>query len=598
MPDEPRGGSGGHPDNEPPTVPFQQLNMSSTPDELPASPTSSPAMREFISPGQVPSSQTLPTCRPAVFTPAAPVLTGESHGKRPLTSENNLLARQLQLLKRTPDKMLSELESTPLFTRPVLLHAQALDKLRFLRPGDKEPFSQYGLIGESADAITPSGGKSTVADPSVFYNVATPSSTFICGSQGSGKSHTLSCLLESCLLPSRIGKLPRPLTGLVFHYDPNISDAGSRPCEAAFISSHPDAKVRVLCPSTNIRNMKETYACLPNVKVEELRLGDTSLNNMRMLALLGASAMGESRHIVQSVLRDLDIERQHHGGNPHFNYKRFRHKLEAENMSTELRAPLQQRLDTLETFLATQHVGGYNPFITGTRETTENSWIPENGQLTIVDLSCPCVTPEMACSLFHICLVFCLSQNTTIGQVIALDNAHKYMNDSVESQTLTGALLGTIHRQRHCGTRVIISTQEPTISHKFLDLCSMTIVHRFTSPDWLPVLEGHLAGISTPLRTARGQGLDGEEAEYEYEGLKGIEITGDATQELFSQIAKLRTGEALVFAPTAVIGLKRRTNGPEGDVAGVTPRQLAGGVLRIVVREQITEGGGKSTMAS
>lgn len=198
----------------------------------------------------------------------------------------------------------------------------------------------------------------------------------------------------------------------------------------------------------------------------------------------------------------------------------------------------------------------------------------------------------------HHSLVFCLSQNTTIGQVIALDNAHKYMNDSVESQTLTGALLGTIHRQRHCGTRVIISTQEPTISHKFLDLCSMTIVHRFTSPDWLPVLEGHLAGISTPLRTARGQGLDGEEAEYEYEGLKGIEITGDATQELFSQIAELRTGEALVFAPTAVIGLKRQTNGPEGDAASVTPRQLASGVLRIVVREQITEGGGKSTMAS
>jgi pantothenate kinase-related protein Tda10 len=45
-------------------------------------------------------------------------------------------------------------------------------------------------------------------DP-VFLNVNSPWSMFICGSQGSGKSHALSCVLESCLLSSPdLGQLP------------------------------------------------------------------------------------------------------------------------------------------------------------------------------------------------------------------------------------------------------------------------------------------------------------------------------------------------------------------------------------------------------
>ncbi|KAE8312120.1 hypothetical protein BDV41DRAFT_539835 [Aspergillus transmontanensis] len=53
-------------------------------------------------------------------------------------------------------------------------------------------------------------------DPRLYLNVSHPFSTFICGSQGSGKSHTLSCILENCLIPSRAGRVPSPLTGLSF----------------------------------------------------------------------------------------------------------------------------------------------------------------------------------------------------------------------------------------------------------------------------------------------------------------------------------------------------------------------------------------------
>ena len=47
------------------------------------------------------------------------------------------------------------------------------------------------------------------------------------------------------------------------------------------------------------------------------------------------------------------------------------------------------------------------------------------GTMTIVDLSCPCVTAESACALFNICLGIFMGHEEDIGRVIALDEAHK-----------------------------------------------------------------------------------------------------------------------------------------------------------------------------
>jgi hypothetical protein len=47
------------------------------------------------------------------------------------------------------------------------------------------------------------------------------------------------------------------------------------------------------------------------------------------------------------------------------------------------------------------------------------------GSLTIVDLSCPCVTAEGACALFNMCLSIFLEQKTKSGRVVALDEAHR-----------------------------------------------------------------------------------------------------------------------------------------------------------------------------
>lgn len=128
----------------------------------------------------------------------------------------------------------------------------------------------------------------------------------------------------------------------------------------------------------------------------------------------------------------------------------------------------------------------------------------------------------------------------------------------------TQSLLTAIREQRHKGVRVIIATQEPTISPKLLDLCSMTFVHRFTSPEWLAALKGHLAGASSAAGSSK-----------------------EDIQELFKEIIDLNVGESLVFSPSAMLDL----------VDGKTVK-LGMTYLKFKTRPRLTADGGRSVMAA
>lgn len=151
------------------------------------------------------------------------------------------------LQKDEPTEDPSELRNSPIFTESVRRYALSLPS---------PPFSQYGLLGGDGAkmpiALHAQDHMSLGDDPRLYQNISAPSSVFICGSQGSGKSHTLSCMLENFLAASEANTLPRPLTGVVFHYDSFTSDTSGTPCEAAYLSSHRGIKVRVLCAPTNI----------------------------------------------------------------------------------------------------------------------------------------------------------------------------------------------------------------------------------------------------------------------------------------------------------------------------------------------------------
>lgn len=164
-------------------------------------------------------------------------------------------------------------------------------------------FSQYALLGhvipmpfmEATDdladkmseiSINESAHESTEKIDPVLLNTDTPWSAFICGSQGSGKSHTMSCILENCLLPeTRIGKLDEPLAGIVFHFD----SMDSNHCEAAHLCSR-GIPIRVLVSPSNFSILKDKYARIPgaanNITVEPLYLQDEHLNTERIKRLM------------------------------------------------------------------------------------------------------------------------------------------------------------------------------------------------------------------------------------------------------------------------------------------------------------------------
>ena len=164
---------------------------------------------------------------------------------------------------------LEEIRTTPLFSMSV--KHQITKRI----PGQIDPFPQYGLLAGRIDSSPEQTSRSatrkgepvyrTVQDPRIFLNVGAPWSVFICGSQGSGKSHSLSCVLENCLIPNvSATQLPNPLTGLVFHYDSFSSAVGGQACEAAYLCSS-GIEVTVLVSPSNLTRLTSLYQNLPGL---------------------------------------------------------------------------------------------------------------------------------------------------------------------------------------------------------------------------------------------------------------------------------------------------------------------------------------------
>ncbi|TGO45426.1 hypothetical protein BOTNAR_0670g00010 [Botryotinia narcissicola] len=213
----------------------------------------------------------------------------------------------------------------------------------------KNQIEQHGLIAGHSSILTNSDNRK---DPRLFYNIAAPFSTFICGSQGSGKSHTLSCLLEICLAKSSVSKVKKPLSALLFHYDAFIGDVKGTPCEAAYLASDRDIKVRVLCPPTNFRTIQRTYSGIKGVKIQGLCIDETDLTTQRMLSLMAVKTSEEMPLYLQTITRVLRVLRLAHqiNGKP-FHYGEFKKHLEDLRLTTGQEGPLIQRLDTLESFM-------------------------------------------------------------------------------------------------------------------------------------------------------------------------------------------------------------------------------------------------------
>ncbi|KAK2739634.1 hypothetical protein FQN55_009370 [Onygenales sp. PD_40] len=484
---------------------------------------------------------------------------------------------------------MEEIRTTPLFSSGV--------KMSLQHHGQDDILPQYALMGMRTETYGRVDGEGMTENHFrrstnlVYANVNAPWSTFICGSQGSGKSHTLSCMLENSLLqPSCTGNVSSPLTGLVLHYDKFTGIETGQLCEAAYLSTK--IPVRVLVSPSNYAHMAELYANLPGLpegaqrpKVSRMYFREDQLTLGMMKDLMAVSGNGTTplyMEVVTKVLREMAEQSQGRRG---IDFQEFRSRLREARFTKDQNGPLEMRLQLLESFLQKPSTGMLGKYrTTNPALPEENVWDFPKGSLTIIDLSCPFVDENDACSLFNIGLSIFMERRSESGRIVALDEAHKFLTtNSREAINLTDSLLSIVRQQRHLATRVIIATQEPTLSLSLLDLCNVTIVHRFTSPAWYKTLRGHLAGAV----------FDGEST-----------YTSDG---LFSRIVTLRTGEALVFCPSAMLDLAREKGdevssaGTDGAVTStlrpLQVKELGAKYARIRIRKRVTTDGGRSILA-
>ena len=132
------------------------------------------------------------------------------------------------------------------------------------------------------------------------------------------------------------------------------------------------------------------------------------------------------------------------------------------------------------------------------------------------------------------------------------------MLDNPGAKSLNESLLQTIRLQRHYGARVIVSTQEPTLLTDLIALCSIVIIHRFSSPEWFAALKRH------------------------------IPMSGYNHDSLLHEIESLKTGTALVYSSNAVLGNDEQGKSIKG----------AGKMMKVSIRKRVTMDGGQSILAS
>ncbi|KFY32063.1 hypothetical protein V493_00551 [Pseudogymnoascus sp. VKM F-4281 (FW-2241)] len=179
-------------------------------------------------------------------------------------------------------------------------------------------------------------------------------------------------------------------------------DAGGSPCEAAFLSLNPRIKVRqsgYLLTSTPVESLLEqtnmrTYHAFRNIKIEPLRISERALSSKRMLDLMAVSRDDGPMLLSVHSLSGLRL------------WKALCQTHKLEPRAKDERARLQS-------------------------STEMTGLLSRVGSLLSISLAYASLRRELARSST------CACPYSSTGRIVALDEAHKFMNESAEAQALT-----------------------------------------------------------------------------------------------------------------------------------------------------------------
>ena len=337
---------------------------------------------------------------------------------------------------------------------------------------------QYGILGKMT-----SNGRVIGMD----LNECNTISLF--GVQGAGKSYTIGSITEMVLRQfSKVNKLPAPMASVIFHYSDSMDYA---PEFTSMVYSNDEvgqlAKLKaeygaepgnindviLLAPESQVEARKAEY---PDIDVHRIGFDSSELSVKDWMFLLGAMGndstyIKELKQIMKSCRHDMSLVNIRNG------------VANSEHMSSSQRSLAEQKLEFAEEYIT---------------DGNKLQQYLKPGRLIIVDLRDEFIEKDEALGLFVVMLNIFSSvmkvEGHAFNKFIVFDEAHKYMNN----KELVGSITTAIREMRHKGVSIMIASQDPmSLPAEIIELSSIVVMHRFSSPAWVK----HVQKAITPLQT-------------------------------------------------------------------------------------------------
>jgi hypothetical protein len=360
------------------------------------------------------------------------------------------------------------------------------------------------------------------------------------GVQGFGKSYTLGTIIEAAVehLP-HLNVLRAPLATVIFHY--HQSDVYEPEFLTAVAPNGVAAEVRrlhddyaaapkavrdliVLCPEGTVERRRREY---PGITVEPIKFSSSELKESGWRFILGAYGNDAL------YLRQLGTMMRRHRDD--LTLEVLREEVKASGMSDTIQTLVEDRLRLAEPYIdEDRRLGDYM----------------RPGRVIVVDLRDAWTDKTQALEIFVVLMtIFSAAGHAAAGKqfnrLIVFDEAHKY----IQQNEIVDHLVQTIREMRHHATSVLIASQDPlSIPRVVIELSTVLVMHRMTSPLWIKHLRESIYAMSEHLKD--------------------------------HELARLEPGEALVWAQKATN--HNFTEGPQKVV--IRPRASAhGGGTKLAV---------------
>jgi DNA phosphorothioation-dependent restriction protein DptH len=346
--------------------------------------------------------------------------------------------------------------------------------------GESHATPQYGILGRA-------GGRTVALDLNGCNTIT------LFGVQGGGKSYTLGSVVEMATRPiDGINELPSPLATVIFHYNesqdyapefvsmiqPNSKEAELQRLQDEF-GANAVALEDVLLLTTPDK-LDERKREFPSIEVEPIYFNSSELSLKDWKFLLNAVS-NQSMYINQMTMI----------------MRKYRSALTFENL---LRGVEESDLTTAQKRLATMRLEFAGQFINDSYRLSDKL---KPGRLLIIDVRDELMEQDETLGLFVVMLNIFANAGRDFNKLIVFDEAHKYMGN----RELTSYIVEAVRQMRHQGVSILIASQDPmSLPNAIIELSSITILHRFNSPDWVKHIQRSQTALSD-LSPAQLQGL-------------------------------------------------------------------------------------------